>query len=201
MFYQSQLEGSKISIDKQDITIGPESVGKSLTKEAICFGGKIKTLTDISLVLNPNIINSNAKVNISINTAQRILNQIFKKIRQLIFQMEEKEKNLPIIVVGGGAILFENNFLDKKINIPNYYYAANAYGAALAEISATEDIMGSLRDREKVLNEIKQKAISKAIAKGANLSKVRIVDLQIIPYHYIPNFLARVVVTAMGRRE
>lgn len=193
--------GSKISITKHEIIIGPESVGRNLTKEAVCFGGNTLTLTDIALVSNSSIINSDKRINVSDKKSQKILDMVLVKIKQLIFQMEGKEKKMPVIVVGGGAVLFKNNFGDKRFMIPKYHDVANAYGAALGEISATEDVIVELRDREKTLRTIKQKAISKARAKGSDPSTIRIVDLQIIPYHYVPNCLARVVATAMGSRK
>lgn len=119
----------------------------------------------------------------------------------MVSQIEGREKNLPIIVVGGGAILFQNIFPKKRFINPKYHEVANAYGAALAEVSATEDIIVSLIDREKILNNINQKAIAKAIESGADPLHVNLVDIQIIPYHYIPNHMARVVVTAAGKRK
>lgn len=193
--------GSKILINKNDITIGPESIGKNITKDAICFGGKVLTLTDISLMIDPSLISSKINFEYFLKQPEKILFKAFEKIQKIISQIEGKESNLPIIVVGGGAILFQKSFSNKRFVIPKYFDVANAYGAALAEISTTEDIIVSLLDRKKVLNKIKQNSIKKTIINGADPKDVRIVDVKIIPYNYVPNSLARVIVTSIGKKR
>lgn len=192
--------GSKIVYKKNEILIGPDSVGKNIIKDALCFGGKVLTLTDIALMINPMLINSKINIQSKLKDAKKILNSAFEKIKRLIFQIEGIEKNLPVILVGGGAILFQT-LLKKRYIIPKFYNVANAYGAALAEISNTEDIIVSLNNRKKVLDKIKKRCLKNIIEKGALRKKVRIADIQILPYHYIPNNIARVIVTSLGKKK
>jgi hypothetical protein len=58
----------------------------------------------------------------------------------------------------------------------------------------------SLDDREQVLENLQQQAIQTAIQKGADFRNVKIVDIEIIPYHYVPNRMARVIVRASGNQ-
>jgi hypothetical protein len=39
------------------------------------------------------------------------------------------------------------------------------------------------------------------VSKGADKNVTRIVDVLVIPYHYIPNNLARVIVIASGQQK
>ena len=98
--------------------------------------------------------------------------------------------------VGGGAKIASQSKADPL----DHYAVANAYGAALAEFSATVDTTLSLRNRETTLDQLKVKAMELAVKKGADKEDVRIVDVRVIPYHYIPNQLARVIVTVSGKR-
>jgi hypothetical protein len=77
---------------------------------------------------------------------------------------------------------------------------ANAYGAALAEISGMVDRVVSLTQREEMLSALQEEALQEAVRKGADPQCTEVVDLQIIPYHYVPNHMARVVVTAAGKQ-
>ena len=187
--------------NEKNIKIGPCSVGKNLTNQAICFGGEILTLTDVAVVLNPKIIISKNKIEINSKKAEKILFQAFEKIKLLISQIEGRDQDLPIVVVGGGSILFENILPSKRFDIPKYHEIANAYGAALAKVSSVEDTIVSLNNREKILKEIMKKATQKAVDEGADFLDTEIVDVQIIPYHYVPNNMARVVITAAGKRK
>lgn len=101
-------------------------------------------------------------------------------------------------MVGGGARLFCLKTLGCLYRIPINYQVANAYGAALAEISGKVDEIVSLEAREETVHRIKEQAIAKAVAKGACPERVRVIDLQLIPYHYMPGNKARVIATASG---
>ncbi|MBN2479627.1 MAG: hydantoinase/oxoprolinase family protein [Parachlamydiales bacterium] len=190
--------GSRIQFDGTHIKIGPESIGKNLTKDSLCFKGNVLTLTDVAVALNGCFISKSVQVDYPKSKAKKVLKKAFLEIKNLIEEIKGKEIKLPIVIVGGAAKLMKSFFSDNKVTIPKYHDVANAYGASIAEVSATEDIIVSLLHREKALNRIKKKVIKKAISRKASPSTVRIVDFQIIPFHYMPNFLARVIVTAIG---
>jgi len=101
-------------------------------------------------------------------------------------------------MIGGGASLLPE--MDGRFLTPKHANVANAYGAALAEISATLDTVVSLIDRQATLEKLQEVVIRCAIQKGADSKDVGIVDMQIIPYHYVPNSMARVILTASGQQ-
>jgi N-methylhydantoinase A/oxoprolinase/acetone carboxylase beta subunit len=192
--------GSHIRIDKNSIEIGPQSCANKFQTQSKCFGGKQLTLTDVALALGYfEIPGARIKnVTLSHRGCKAIINEAVRKIYELVSKIGPEDLKLPIVLIGGGASLLPKNLLDSRFIIPPYAHIANAYGAALAEISATVDTVVSLEERQKVLESLQEQAIQKTIQSGADFKTVRIVDIDIIPYHYMPNRLARVIVRASG---
>lgn len=190
--------GSFIHLNEQEVEIGPESAAKHILKESFAFGGNRLTLTDAALLLgHHNIPNGNPNlVPIHPTMGLKIFNLVKKKIETLLTKI--RKTDLPIIFVGGGAALLPLGLIDGQT--PKYFDVANAYGAALAEISGTIDTIVSLKDRDMILKELLNKSKQIAIDNGANPSSLRLVDQQIIPYHYVPNQMARVIIRVSGKR-
>lgn len=194
--------GSHIKIS-QEINIGPLSSGNKTFTESVSFGGHQLTLTDIALALGyihiPEAQPSNVKL--SHKGCKAVIDVAVKNIYEIISRfVNNEEKQLPIVLIGGGAALFPKTYLDSRFVIPTYANVANAYGASLAEISATIDTVVSLEERQKVLDDLQQQAIQSAIQKGADYKTVKIGDIQILPYHYVPNRMARVIIRASGKQ-
>jgi N-methylhydantoinase A/oxoprolinase/acetone carboxylase beta subunit len=184
--------GTIVAIDK----IGPESVGSRLLQEAQCFGGSTLTLTDIGALLGLFEFEGLNRGNIKIaeQEAKERLKYMHEEVLSGLLLVRGKEQDIPCVVVGGGAPLLQ----DLGFILPESYGFANAYGAALAEVSHTIDRVCSLFERDKVLDELKAEAQEGAEAKGSSF--VRITNLSIIPYGYSQGMLARVIVTASGKR-
>lgn len=192
--------GSYITQQHDKITVGPQSCAKNLREESLVFGGKHMTLTDIAISKKfidiPEALNQNLEI--PQNIADDVIQQVEVKIMKLCAQMAGKYKNLPIILIGGGARLFANSPLASKVHIPDLASIANALGAALAQVSGSIDQVVSLQNREKTLKELEEQAKKAAIQAGARLTELRIAEQQIIPYHYTTNDLARVKITVTG---
>ena len=195
--------GCLINLSINTPSIDSRSVGKALATQALCFGGTKLTLTDVALAMGNLKIPLAQHKQIPISSAQgdSIFEQIKCKINDLILKIQGEEKNLPLIFVGGGSALLPADFFKGQYQSPAYYDVANAYGAALAEISGTVDTVVSLQNREEALEEIYEEAKQKAVAQGANSTTLRLVDQQIISYSYIPNQMARVIVRYCGKRK
>ncbi len=192
--------GSYIQEKDNVISIGPKSCAKNLLKESLIFGGTHMTLTDVAvskgLIDIPQAIHP--APNIPASTASRVIEIVEKKILQLCAQIAGKHKNLPIVLIGGGAKLFSKSALAQKVLIPELAPIANALGAALAQVSGTIDTIVALQNREETLHDLTQQAKQHAIQAGANPSALQIVELQIIPYHYTTNNLTRIKITVTG---
>ncbi|NGX63137.1 MAG: Acetophenone carboxylase gamma subunit [Candidatus Anoxychlamydiales bacterium] len=187
-------------IDLKNKKIGPKSAGKNLFKEAVFANGNKLTMTDLAICFDSTLKIEKKDSFKDKEISKKYLQTALDEIKHLINQMRAKDTNLKIILVGGGAMLFKKIVSDQFI-IPECFEVANAYGAALAEVSGNEDNIVSLKQRQKTLNEIIARAKNNAIKKGAVKDSIRISDIQIIPYHYIPNSIARVIVTVAGQRK
>jgi N-methylhydantoinase A/oxoprolinase/acetone carboxylase beta subunit len=176
--------------------LGPDSIGRKLIEEACLFGGNTLTLTDAACRADLLSISSAQyqRIPLSKMEAQTIMADVLAKIQEAIRLMRGTKKELPILAVGGGACFLK----DISDAIPTHSGVANAYGASLAEISYTIDTVVSLENREPLFNRLKEEAMTGAKLKGARENNLRIVDIQVMPYHYIPNKMGRVVITASG---
>lgn len=194
--------GSHIQIKENGVQIGPQSCGSKTFTQAQSFGGSQLTLTDVALVLGhlemPGARPNN--VELSHLGCKAVMNESMRIIYDIIARLGPETSRLPIIMIGGGSALLPKSHLDDRFVIPPFAHVANAYGAALAEISATIDTIVSLENRELVLEQLQAQAIQAAIQKGADFKKVTIADLVIIPYNYVPNKMARVIVRASGKQ-
>jgi len=194
--------GSHIQFNSDEsIRIGPHSSARKIFQDAISFGGQQLTLTDIALKLGSvSIPNTNPhKVELSQIECESVFQNVMQQINRLVTLIQGKYVDLPIVLVGGGASLIPKKHLSQRFYIPHHAGMANAYGATLAEISGTVDTLVSLTDRDKTLDELKQQAIEQAIRSGASKETTRIVEVDIMPYHYVPNHMARVLVVASGQ--
>jgi len=196
--------GSYITVSLDGtVVIGPESAGRKIEDEAQSFGGEHLTLTDVAIVKGmvdiPNTDASKVKAEDEIST--EAIAYVEKKLLKLKKKIAGKKKELPFVLVGGGSLLLKKSDIAKVCIIPEHADVANAYGAALAEISGSVDTVVSLDDRKKMLDELTKKATEVAIKKGADEKTTRVVNCEILPFNYIPGNLARVKITVSGKRK
>ncbi len=193
--------GSIISFQENDIVIGPESCARLLREHAYAFGGATLTLTDAALKQAIIQIDGADTSCISLTTLQA--QAILDKAQAIILSTAQIMKgmhDIPLILAGGGSALFKTSALAEHAIIPEHADVANAYGAALAEISGTIDTVVSLEYREKTLHTLTEQAIEQAIVRGALEQTIRVVEQIITPYHYIPKNLVRIKITVAGKR-
>jgi N-methylhydantoinase A/oxoprolinase/acetone carboxylase beta subunit len=83
---------------------------------------------------------------------------------------------------------------------PDHFEAANAVGAAIAQISGEVDRVYALDalSRERALDDAKAEASAKAVAAGADPATIAIVDVEDVPLAYLPGNATRVRVKAVG---
>ncbi len=176
--------------------LGPDSVGKRLKQEAYVFGGNTLTLTDIAIKAGKmHVAHAQVeRVPIDISFALDVLDSVREQIAKAIRLMQGKDRTLPVIICGGGALL---GYQDGMI-LPESAGFANAYGAAMAGVSYTVDRTVSLLEREKTLDRLKNESIAKAIEKGASPKSTQITHVEISPYAYSKEAQARVIITASG---
>lgn len=184
-------------------TVGPDSVGYKITEKAIVFGGDVLTTTDTTVanyndinIGNPDLIRGK----LSIDALAEIQAVIKQKLEKVIDMMKTSPEDLPVLLVGGGAIIAPDELKGaSKVLKPRWSGVANAIGAAMAGISAVIDTVKSTENKStaKLLYEISAEAIEKTVAAGASKDSVKIVEMETLPLQYIAN-KSRFIVRAAG---
>lgn len=193
--------GSHVVDGPNGVTVGPQSVGYRIVTEALIFGGKTLTTSDIEVAAGRAELGDKAKV---AHLAPDLLDRTQKKIMSMLTDCVERSRlspdPLPVIVVGGGSILVDGPIGGLEVIKPNHFAVANAVGAAIAQVSGEVDRVYSLASmsRDAALDDAKKQATDAAVAAGALLSSIEIVDVEDVPLAYLPGNATRVRVKAVG---
>ena len=123
-----------------NVSVGPRSVGYRLTSDALIFGGKTLTTSDIIVAAGRADFGDRSKVAdlppaLVAKTRARILEMVENAVERSRLTPEP----LPVIVVGGGSILVDDRIGDLKAVKPHHFACANAVGAAIAQVSGEVD--------------------------------------------------------------
>ncbi len=193
--------------------IGPTSLGYKLYKQGISFGGDNLTTTDITLKQGFASIPGTdpSKVNIHPEEAAAFYAEMKAMIERGIDLMKTSKDAIPMILVGGGSIIFPPDIAFEgisKVTRPDHYDVANAIGAALAQVSAELDRVvdfsraAGLPEEEKrrvrnaKIDELKREVVEKAVCNGA-LRGTQEVSADELNLSYVENQV-RVRVRAVG---
>ncbi|ATY66819.1 hydantoinase [Cordyceps militaris] len=196
------LGGGSI-VRKDPVSVGPDSVGYNLTKDAIAFGGSTLTATDCTVLSNAQLQLGDRKLVenlISPSQLETIQNTIKEKLERVIDKMKTSPEDVPVFLVGGGAIIAPDSLKGaSKVIKPRWAEVANAIGAAMARVSAVIDVVKSTESKSATewLHEIGQDAIRKTIAAGASAESAEIVEMESFPLQYI-NHKTRFIIRAAG---
>jgi N-methylhydantoinase A/oxoprolinase/acetone carboxylase beta subunit len=199
--YSFGLGGGSL-VKRDPLTIGPQSVGYRITEQALIFGGDILTTTDIAVAAGIASIGDPARVaHLDRAFVQEALERIQVMVETAVDRMKTSAEPVPVIIVGGGSILVSRTIAGASEMVkPPHYEAANAVGAAIAQISGEVDRVYSLdgKSRDSALDDAKAEASSKAVEAGADPKTVHIVDVEDVPLTYLPGNATRIRVKAVG---
>ena len=194
--------GSLVRHAETGVRIGPDSVGYELTTKGRVFGGDVLTTTDVAVAAGTAHLGDRARVaDLDSALVHATLDEIHRMVDVAVDRMKLSAASIPVILVGGGAILICRPIQGaSEIVKPNYSVVANAVGAAIAQVGGEVDRVFSLTgiSRDQALEAAKSEASSKAIAAGANPTTIRVVDVEDIPLSYLPGNASRVRVKAIG---
>jgi N-methylhydantoinase A/oxoprolinase/acetone carboxylase beta subunit len=183
-------------------TIGPQSVGHNLVTEGLAFGGSTLTATDILVAAGLTNIGPNQhSVNLPAETIANGLRTIQETLNLGIEKMMPSSDPLPVVLVGGGAILVSEKLTAaSEMLCPEHSGVANAIGAAIAQIGGEVERLVSYRDlpREQAIQQISDEAISRAVAAGADPDTIRIADIEETTISYMAEGSTKVRIKAVG---
>lgn len=184
------------------VTVGPDSVGYRLTDEALSFGGSQATFTDVVLALGKARLDVPvADPAIDRGVAEQAYRAALELLDRGIERMRPSAEPLPAIGVGGGSVLLPECLNGNlEVQRPADYAVANAIGAAISEVSGSVDRIIALDGRsvERIREDVRQEALSQAVAAGADQKSVRVVLWEEIPIAYLPGNAIRLRAKAAG---
>jgi N-methylhydantoinase A/oxoprolinase/acetone carboxylase beta subunit len=194
--------GGGSHVQNDPLKIGPRSVGYRLTQQALIFGGDVLTTSDIAVAAGVAEMGDKAKVaHLDKGLVDAALNRIQEMTETAVDRMKTSAEPVPVIIVGGGSVLISRPVAGASEMVkPNHFEAANAVGAAIAQISGEVDRVYALESltREQALDSAKAEASAKAVEAGADPSTVVIVDVEDVPLTYLPGNATRIRVKAVG---
>jgi len=183
------------------VAIGPDSVGYQLTERSLVFGGSELTATDIAVRAGQVRIGDPARVaNLDPATVTNVLDCIQRRVEDAIDQMKTSSRPVPVILVGGGAVLLNRALRGtSEVLRPPHSEVANAVGAAISMVSGRVDrLFDYAQGREAVLEQARREAREAAISAGAEASSVEIVELTELPMTHMKSTAVQVKVRAVG---
>jgi N-methylhydantoinase A/oxoprolinase/acetone carboxylase beta subunit len=193
--------GSLVHEEGDVVRVGPRSVGYELTRLARAFGGETLTATDIAVAAGRAAIGDPARVaGIEPGLARRALENIESQLALAVDRTRLSARPIPLIAVGGGSILMPERLAGLEVIRPPYFGAANAIGAAIAQISGVVDRIFSLEGltREAALAEGEGEARRQAAAGGAVESSIVVTEREDVPLAYLKGNATRVRVKVVG---
>ena len=194
--------GGGSHVQEDPLKIGPRSVGYRLTQDALIFGGNVLTTSDIAVAAGIADIGDASKVaHLDKALVDAAINRIQEMCETGVDRMKTSSEAVPVIIVGGGSVLISRTIAGASEMVkPDHFEAANAVGAAIAQISGEVDRVYSLESmtRDQALDNAKAEASTKAVEAGADPATVQIVDVEDVPLTYLPGNATRIRVKAVG---
>ncbi|WP_321341966.1 hydantoinase/oxoprolinase family protein [uncultured Cohaesibacter sp.] len=184
------------------VTVGPQSVGYRITKEARVFGGDVLTTTDIAVSQGKANVGDAAKVaDVDAELAKTADAEIYLMLERAVERSRISPDPIPVIAVGGGSILMPDALGDLEVIRPENFAVANAVGAAIAQISGEVDRVFSLEGgltREACLAQAEEEATQNAIKAGAKADTIEVIEREDVPLAYLPGNATRIHVKVVG---
>ena len=195
------LGGGSLVRDGGD-SIGPQSVGYRLVEEGLVFGGDTLTTTDITVASGAaDIGDASAVASLDDNLVETAVQRIHTIIDDGIDQMKSSRDPVPVILVGGGAVLVSRSLRTASdLHRPEHSGVANAIGAANAQVGTeTERIVSYRRvPRETVIGEMTARLREELVAAGADDATVRLADVEETAVSYMADESTRIRVKMVG---
>ncbi|MBO0711986.1 MAG: hydantoinase/oxoprolinase family protein [Acetobacteraceae bacterium] len=180
--------------------IGPESVGFRLSEEAIAFGGRTLTASDVAIAAGRLTLGEPARLaRLDRDLVARLLARMAAMLAEGVDRMKTEAGDVPLLAVGGGSFLIPDRLegCSEVIRVP-HYAVANAVGAAIAQVSGEVDQVFAGLSRAAAITAAQELAQGRAVAAGARRESLQFVEVEDIPLSYLPGDARRVRVRVIG---
>ncbi len=197
--------GSLVRREDETYRVGPDSVGYRITEDALIFGGKTLTATDIAVAAGLADLGDKSKIiGVDKDTVKMATQCMREMVEEVIDKMKTTAADMPVVLVGGGSILLPEQLKGaSEVLRPDNFDVANAIGAAIAQVSGSIDGVFDVvtKGREAVIEEVKEAARQEALKAGAESGTIELVELEEIPLAYLPSNAVRFKVKAVGKLQ
>lgn len=192
-------------VEQDGNSIGPRSVGHRLVQEGLVFGGSTLTATDVVVAGGHAEIGDASRVaDLDPDTVSAARRRIFHMLNLGIDRMKPSSDPLPVVLVGGGAILVtENLAAASEMLRPEYAGVANAIGAAIAQIGGESERLVSYDKvpRKDAIQAVTEEASRLAVAAGADGATLRVADVEETAIAYMVDNTTRLRIKVVGEIE
>lgn len=193
--------GSLIREIEGKMRVGPESVGHFLTEEALVFGGRTCTASDIAVASKQAEMGDVSKIqHLTPKFVQAALARIKTLLDGAIDVIKTSADPMPVLLVGGGAVLAPEHIAGaSEVIRPPFHDVANAVGAAISRVCGSVDIVQntSQQTEAQAIQYAKDLAIKRALAAGALESSITVAEVESMPLQYVAHQV-RTLVKAVG---
>jgi hypothetical protein len=200
------LGGGSIVREDKGVQIGPDSVGYRLIQDALVFGGRTLTATDIVVAAGLAEVGDPQRVRgkLSPNLVEAAISKIHMLLEDGIDRMKTDVNDVPVVLVGGGSILVSRALKGvSALIVPERSAEANAIGAAIAQVGGECDrvFLYSKHGRDQSIEDAKREARDKVIKAGGIPESVKVIDVNEVPLGYGSGNAVRVRVKAIAELE
>jgi len=207
--------GTIIKHDENEvISLGPESVGYNLVRLGKSFGGPLLTVHDIAVALGKlrqklDVFKTSYATHPEKIAAvpKPLINAAWASIKATLEEVIDKMKTtpepVPAIFIGGGAMVVpkENIAGVSEVLIPDHFEVGGAVGTTIAEIGAyAEGVVDlDIDDRDAAIAQVTEHAKDNAASAGAIRDTVEVIDVEEIPFTYMPGKREKIRIRVKGQ--
>ena len=197
--YSIGLGGGSV-VRQNPLSVGPDSVGYRLLREALVFGGATPTATDAAVKAGIATIGDTGRLGaLPSDVAEGVLALASTMLEDAIDRMKTEAGDVTLIAVGGGAFLVPDRLggIGEVIRVP-HGDCANAVGAAVAQVSGETDQIYRDMTRAEAIAAAEAQAIKRAAIAGADPATIQTIEIEDMPLAYLPGNALRVRVRVAG---
>ncbi len=195
------------------VGLGPESVGYDLVKMGRSFGGSVLTVHDIAVAIGRlgsslDIFDTQFATHLqqvkalSSALVQQADALIKEKVETAIDRMKTDAGLIPAIFIGGGAVTIPQANIEgtTEVVIPQHFEVGGAIGSTIAEIGGAAELVVDLEHerREQAIDRVFALAKRKVVEAGAIAGTEELIDIEEIPFTYMPGKKQKVRVRVKG---
>jgi N-methylhydantoinase A/oxoprolinase/acetone carboxylase beta subunit len=183
---------------RPDGDLGTDSVGRSLTSDALVFGGDVVTLSDAAVAAGR--VEMGEPARLDGRSWPQAIADADGRVADALDRMKTSRDPVPVLLVGGGSALISDALAGAStVQRPARYDVANAVGAAIALVSGEAEIVADVGDhRDDAIERCVEQARERAIAAGADAVTIDIVSVDETPLAYMDRPMSQIRAKVAG---